>query len=142
MNEIDQMAVDCPSSCDLSGQRPAAGAAAVVEIAEMERVEPDQSCLNQVDLHLNTAALDLHLTTRPGNTQLVELAARAEVLMSLLNQTSDKLLSSMQRIGYLEARLDDAQKQIEAQALAQTQARLVASRRSRKGKSGRSHHKC
>ncbi|HEY9775836.1 MAG TPA: hypothetical protein V6C81_18890 [Planktothrix sp.] len=87
------------------------------EVVESSGIEPipagtTNGDTNSVQVNLQTSGLAFQVHTQmPVSSQIIDLAARVELLTAQLEQAQSQLQKSMHRIGYLEAQLEQ-QKQL------------------------------
>jgi len=69
---------------------------------------------NSMQVNLQTSGLAFQVRTQtPVNNQIIALSARVELLSAQLEDSQSRLRQSIQRIGYLEAQLEQKQELIE-----------------------------
>jgi hypothetical protein len=84
----------------------------IVQIDSDSIAEP-QAVNNQVSLHLQTGGLAFQLQTQPASLQVVELAAKLDLVTCQLKESQGRLESAFFRIGYLEAQLERKQEELQ-----------------------------
>ncbi len=76
-------------------------------------VSSDSEATNSLNLHLQTQGLALQLQTRASlSPQLVALTTRLEFALDKLKETEDRLNTAIYKVGYLEAQLEQKNKEV------------------------------
>ena len=83
------------------------------DAAICETVPDSVNQSNCVQLHLQTAGLAVQLRTQPSVTSLIELSTKVDMLSEQLQQANARLEQALHRIGYLEAKLEYKDVQID-----------------------------
>lgn len=69
---------------------------------------------NSVQLNLEASGIVMQLHSQSPLTQLVEVSSKLELVLSQYKECSNRLESAFFRIGFLEAQLEEKQREIEA----------------------------